>query len=48
LAWIEHVGGSDYRYDARNEAAHKLCNSILHTFFHKEGNFRPSTYLPLI
>lgn len=36
LAWIEHVGSSEYQYDGRNEYSHKQCKNIVQ--FMKENN----------
>lgn len=29
IAWLEECASSDYRYDARNEASHKLAKDLL-------------------
>lgn len=46
LAWLNHVGNDDYRYDGRNEASHKIAKELIEMYTEKHG-YVPN-YLPLI
>lgn len=50
LKWIEHCASKEYRYDARNEAAHEICEDLIVAFMENSdiANTEPSRFLPII
>lgn len=51
LKWIEHCASNEYRTDARNEASHTVCKTMVEAFQSTKGDqssFSPSEWLPFI
>lgn len=50
LKWIEYCASEEYRYDARNEAAHEICNDMIVAFKQTSdiADTNPSRFLPTI